>query len=312
MSGASPRIAVVGAGAVGGYFGGRLAAAGESVAFVARGAQLDAMRKDGLSIASPKGDLTLHDVKATDRPEEVGEVDVVLFCVKMYDVEGAAKHLAPLLGPSTVVVTIQNGVEAVDQIAGHVGPDRVAGGAAYIMAAVEAPGRIRHTAVDTLVFGERDGSRSTRLAALEAAALRAGIAAKLSPSIDLDLWIKFVRLATWAGMTAVTRSTLGVIREDPALARMMGAALDEAITVGRARGIALPETIVAETERLVAGFPRDAKSSMLEDLERGRRLELPWLSGAIVRMGREHGVATPVHGFIAATLGPFVDGGTWS
>lgn len=302
------KIAVFGTGAVGGYFGGRLLAAGENVSFIARGRLLETLRHDGLFIQSPNGDLHLSGLAATDRPEEIGPVDVVLFCVKLYDAEQAAARLAPLLGPGSVVVTIQNGVEVVDLVSRKVGAERVAGGAAYIMAAMESPGRIRHMGADHLVFGERDGSRSPRLAAFDAAGTRAGFKTTLSTSIEVDLWTKFVRLATWAGLTSVARSTVGVIRDDPALAAMMRAALDEAVAVGRARGVALSPDIAAETDALVHRFPHDAKSSMLEDLERGRRLELPWLSGAIVRMGREGGVATPIHGFIAAVLGPFAAG----
>lgn len=302
------KIAVFGTGAVGGYFGGRFAAAGEDVTFIARGRTLEALLRDGLSIVSPKGDLHLPSVAATDRPVEVGPVDVVLFGVKLYDAENAAASLAPLIGPETVVVTVQNGVEIVDLVARHVGREHVAGGAAYIMAAMESPGRIRHAAADTLVFGEGDGSRSPRLLALEAAGGRAGFRATLSTAIDVDLWTKFVRLSTWAGMTTVARSPMGVIRGDPALTAMMAEALDEAIAVGRARGVPLPSTLPAETWTLVESFPSSAKSSMLQDLEHGRRLELPWLSGAVVRMGREAGVPTPIHGFIETVLAPFVGG----
>jgi 2-dehydropantoate 2-reductase len=302
------RIAVFGAGAVGGYFGGRLAAARHDVAFVARGAQLDALRRDGLRIDSPKGSLHLRALTATDRPQDVGTVDAVLFTVKMYDVDDAASRLGPLLGPATVVVTLQNGVDAVEMVSRHVGREHVAAGAAYIVASVDAPGRIRHTAADSLVFGELDGSRSARLAALEEAGRGAGFGASLSDAIERDLWIKFVRLATWSGMTAVARSPIGVIREDPELMAMMMAALDEAIAVGSARGIRFPAALVADTVELVHGFPFDSKSSMLQDLERERRLELPWLSGAVVRMGRLHGTPTPVHRFISAVLGPFCAG----
>ena len=304
----SAKIVVFGTGAVGGYFGARLLAAGESVAFVARGRQLAALRRNGLSVVSPNGDLTVRDLVATDRPEEIGPVDIVLFGVKLYDASEAAARLAPLLGPETAVITIQNGVEVLELVARCVGAERAVGGAAYIMASLEAPGRIRHTAADALVFGERGGSRSARLSAFEAAGVRAGFHAKLSTTIDVDLWVKFVRLATWAGITTVSRSTIGVIRDDPALSAMMRAALAEAIAVGCARGVALPVNLVADTEALVSRFPHHAKSSMLEDLEHGRRLELPWLSGALVRMGRETGVSTPVHEFIAAALGPFVGG----
>jgi len=302
------KIAVFGTGAAGGYFGARLLAAGEKVSFIARGRSLEALRRDGLSVVSPEGNLALRGLLVTDRPEDVGPVDVVLFGVKLYDAEEAATRLGPLLGPGTAVVTIQNGVDVVDLVARHVGAEHVVGGAAYIMAALDAPGRIRHTSAHTLVFGERDGARSARLSAFEAAGARAGFLAKLSPSIDVDLWVKFVRLATWAGITTVSRSPLGIIRDDAALSAMMHAALDEAIAVGRARGVSLPAEIAAESRALVSRFPYEAKSSMLEDLEHGRRLELPWLNGAIVRMGRETGTPTPVHQFITTVLAPFVNG----
>lgn len=302
------KIAVFGTGAVGGYFGGRLAAAGEDVAFVARGRHLDALRRDGLSIFSPSGDLRLSRINATDRPAEIGPVDIVLFAVKLYDAESAAVALAPLIGRDTAVVTVQNGVDAVETVSRHVGREHVVGGAAYVIATVEAPGRIRHTAKDSLLFGEPDGSRSPRLAAFEAAARRAGFGATLSTNIDCDLWTKFVRLATWSGMTTVARSPIGVLRDDPALMAMMSAALDEAIAVGRARGVPLPDSLPEETMTLVKSFPIGSKSSMLEDLEHGRRLELPWLSGAVARMGRKVGVPTPIHQFIATVLGPFVAG----
>lgn len=302
------RIVVFGAGAVGGYFGGRLAAAGEDVVFLARGRQLEALRRDGLAIASTKGDLHLPKVVATDRPQDIGPADVVLFAVKLYDVPSAAAALTPMIGPATVVITVQNGVEVVDTVSRQIGREHVAGGAAYIIAVVEAPGRIRHTAADSLVFGELDGSRSARLSVFEAAGRRALFRATLSETIELDLWTKFVRLATWSGMTTVTRSTIGTIRDDPALMALMSAALDEAIAVGRARGVPLPSSLPEETLTMVRGFPPTAKSSMLEDLEHGRRLELAWLSGAVARMGRELGVPTPIHGFITTVLGPFAGG----
>jgi 2-dehydropantoate 2-reductase len=302
------KIAIFGSGGVGGYFGGRLAAAGEDVTFIARGEHLAALRRDGLSIESPRGDVKLTSIAATDRPDAVGAVDVVLFTVKLYDVEGAAAALAPLVGPGTVVVTLQNGVDAVNMVSRHVARERLVAGAAYVMAVIAAPGRIRHTSAESLVFGEADGSRSERLTALEAAGVRAGLRASISPSIELALWTKFVRLATWSGMTAVTRSPVGVIRDDPALSAMMAAAFDEAIAVGRARGIAFPETIEEETMEMVRGFPFGSRSSMLEDLERGRPLELAWLSGAVVRFGEETGIPTPTHRFITSVLSPFAAG----
>jgi 2-dehydropantoate 2-reductase len=302
------KIAIFGSGGVGGYFGGRLAAAGEDVTFLARGAQLTAMQEGGLHIESPNGNLHVPKVRATDRPEAVGPVDVVLFTVKLYDVAASAATLRPLIGPDTVVITLQNGVEAMDMVAQHVGDDHVAGGAAYIVVVVDSPGHLRHTTAHSLVFGERDGTRSARLIAFEEACLRAGFKGKASSSVQTDLWVKFVRLSTWSGMTAVTRSAMGVVRDDPALFKMMMDAIDEAIAVGRARGITFPGDILDTTLAMIKGFPPNSKSSMLEDLERGRPLELPWLSGAVVRLGHEVQVAAPTHQFITAVLTPFARG----
>ncbi len=302
------RIAVMGTGGVGGYFGGRLAASGQDVAFIARGAHLDALRSRGLTVQSPKGDCSLPSVRATEDPSEIGPVDVVLFTVKMYDVDDAAQAIRPLLGPDTVVVTLQNGVEAVDMVSRHVGRDRVAGGVAYVAAVITEPGVIKHTALDTLIFGKLDGSWSPRLESLTHACQAAGFQAVLSERIELDLWSKFSRLSVFSGMTAVTRSPIGVLRSDPELLAMLQAACEETIAVGRARGVPLPDVVMTEILGMVHALPPVAKASMLEDLERGKRLELPWLSGAVVRLGAEAGVATPIHRFIATVLTPFVNG----
>ena len=302
------RIAIVGAGGVGGYFGSRLIASGEDVTFIARGAHLDAILESGLRLESPKGDLHLRDVRATSDPATVGTVDAVLLTVKMYDLESAAASLRPLIGEHTVVVTLQNGVEAVDIVAAHVGRDHVAGGVAYVAAVIAGPGVIRHTSMDTLIFGELDGRRSARLSELEAVCLKAGFSARVTDTIEIDLWAKFARLSVFSGMTAVTRSTMGVLREDPELFAMLKAACEETIAVGRARGIRLPESVMSEIVQMVLSLPPHAKASMLEDLERGKRLELPWLSGAVVRLGRDSGVPTPIHTFIATVLKPHVNG----
>ena len=302
------KIAIFGSGGVGGYFGAKLAAAGEEVTFLARGAHLKAMQDGGLHVESPQGSFHLAKVQATDRPQAVGPVDVVLFTVKLYDVDASAATLQPLIGPDTVVITLQNGVEAMDMVAKHVGAEHVAGGAAYIVVVVDQPGHLRHTTAQSLVFGERDGRRSDRLVAFEAAGKRAGFGAKASAQVEADLWVKFVRLSTWSGMTSVTRSPMGVVREDPALFEMMMTAIDEAIAVGTARGITFPSDIVESTLGMIRNFPAASKSSMLEDLERGRRLELPWLSGAVVRLGKDVGVPAPTHQFITTVLTPFANG----
>jgi 2-dehydropantoate 2-reductase len=302
------RIVIIGAGGVGGYFGARLIAAGEDVTFVARGAHLAALQTTGLRVESPKGDLHLREVSATDDVHAVGKADVVLLTVKMYDLESAAAMVSPLIGRNSVVITLQNGVEAVDIVAKQVGRAHVAGGVAYVAAVIAEPGLIRHTSLDALIFGELDGRRSERLVALEAACRRAGFSARASDHIDVDLWSKFSRLSVFSGMTAVTRSPIGVLRSDPELLAMLQAACEETALVARARGIALPAALMQEIMRMVEELPYHAKSSMLEDLERGRRLELPWLSGAVVRLGREAGIPTPIHTFIATVLKPHVNG----
>ncbi len=301
------RIAVFGTGGVGGYFGGRLAVAGADVTFIARGAHLDALRTRGLRVVSPKGDFHLPRVNATDRPADIGPVDVVCFAVKMYDADAAATTVSPLVGPDTVVIPFQNGVDSVEILSRYLPSKNVAGGVAYITAVITEPGVIRHTVMDELIFGEIDGRRSARLEQLHEACQRAGFQARLSEHIKRDIWSKFVRLTAFSGMTAVTRSSVGVVREDPDLQAMSEAAWNEGLEVARACGVVLPSTTLHEIRLMWTSMSPQAKSSMLEDLERGRRLELPWLSGAMVRLGEAHGVATPVHRFIATVLKPHVD-----
>ena len=302
------RIAIVGSGGVGGYFGGRLAAAGVDVTFLARGAHLEAIRARGLRIDSPKGNVHLPRVKAESDPTAVGHADVVFFAVKLYDTEGALALLPPLVGPDTVVIGFQNGVETIGTLTRAVGASHTAGGVSYVSAVIAEPGVIRHTAMDHLVFGELDGSRSPRLEALLEACRPAGVQATLSSDITVDIWTKFVRLSVFSGMTAVTRGPIGVIVNDPELLEMLKAAARETMAVAHAQGVAVPEGIDEDVAKAYRALPPQAKASMLEDLERGRRIELPWLSGAVVRLGREVGVATPTHTFINAVLRPHVNG----
>jgi 2-dehydropantoate 2-reductase len=302
------RIAVVGTGGVGGYFGGRLASTGADVSFIARGAHLDALRSNGLRIVSPKGDAFVPTVKATDNPRDIGPVDVVLFTVKLYDADAALALLPPLIGPGTVVLPLQNGVDGIDILMRAVGREHTAGGTCYVSALISEPGVIRHTAMDHLLFGELDGSRSARLERLLEACSRTNFQTTLSSDITVDIWTKFTRLSVLSGMTAVTRSPVGVIVNDPDLFEMLKAAVAEAVAVARAKGVAVRADMVDDTARAYQALPYATKASMLVDLENGRRLELPWLSGAVARIGREVGVATPIHSFIAAVLSPFVNG----
>jgi 2-dehydropantoate 2-reductase len=302
------RIAIVGSGGVGGYFGGRLAASGADVAFIARGAHLEALRTRGLRVVSPKGDFHVTPVHAAETPGEIGAVDVVFFAVKMYDADAAAATLSPLVGRDTVVIPFQNGVESVEILSRHLSPANVAGGVAYITAVITEPGVIRHTVMDQVIFGEVQGGRSARLERLLEICQRAHFQVRLSEDIKTDIWSKFVRLTAFSGMTSVTRSPVGIVREDPDLQAMAEAAWQEGLEVARACGVPLPSTTLDEIRAMWTSMSPPAKSSMLEDLERGHRLELPWLSGAIVRLGEAHGVPTPVHRFIATVLKPHVKG----
>ncbi len=308
------RIAILGSGGVGGYFGGRLAATGTpgmDITFIARGAHLEAMRAHGLRILSPAGDVHVPRVNATDDPAAIGPVDVVFFTVKLYDTDAATKMLPPLLGPRTLVVPFQNGVDSVDTLVRAVGRDHVAGGTAYVAAVIAEPGVIRHTAMGRLIFGAIDtidGSHPAVLEELLQACALAGFDAKLSDRIMADIWAKFVRLTVFSGMTAITRSPIGVVCGDPDLFAMTEAALRESIAVARGKQIPLPQNLHDEVLASLRALPSHAKSSMLEDLERGRRIEVPWLSGAMVRIGREVEVNTPTHRLIATLLAPHING----
>ena len=305
------RIAIVGAGGVGGYFGGRLAEAGAEVVFLARGAHLDALRTRGLRIVSPKGDVHLPHVNATPDAEGIRGADVVLFAVKLYDAEAASRVLSVLVrngGPDAVVIPLQNGVEGVDIVSRAVGRAHTAGGTCYVSAVIAEPGVIRHTAMDQLIFGELDRMRSPRLTRLLDVCRGATFQSTLSNDIQVDIWTKFVRLSVFAGMTSITRAPIGATVRHSELFEMMKAALAEGLAVAHAKGIQVPPSTIEDVATAYRALPPETKASMLEDLERGRRLELPWLSGAVVRLGREAGVPTPIHGFINAVLTPYASG----
>lgn len=303
------RIAILGPGGVGGYFGGRLAAAGEDVTFIARGAHLKAIRDTGLRVESANGDFHVHPARATDDPATVGPVDAVLFAVKLFDTEAAAAFARPLVGPDTVVVNLQNGVESEAITAGILGSDRVMGGVAYIAAVIAEPGLVRQTgAFSRLVFGEMDGTLSDRGRRLEEACRRAGIEATLSPQIQVDIWRKFLMLAAVSSITTATRRPIGALRGDPDLRRLFVDAIAETAAVGRASGVALPPDAEEATMTLLDGLPAPMVASMVHDLNAGRRLELDRLGGAVVRLGRALGVPTPVHATLYAVLKPYSDG----
>ena len=305
------RIAVMGSGGVGGYFGARLAQAGNDVAFIARGAHLAAMRARGLVVKSAKGDVHLARPVVTDDPASLPAADVVLFAVKLWDTESAAARVRPLVAGGGVIVPFQNGVESIERIAAVVGPEPVMGGVAQIAATIAEPGVIAHTGtMARLRFGPVLPAQQPAAERLLAVCTTAGVEAELVADVRLALWMKFVFLVALSGGTALARQPVGVLRADPDLRSMLEAAMRETWQVGRAKGIALPDDFVAAQMRFLDGLPPEMRSSMQNDLAAGNRLEVPWLSGAVVRMARECGIAAPVNATIYAALKPYCAGST--
>ncbi len=303
------KLAVMGAGALGCYFGGRIAAAGGEISFVARGAQLTALQREGLRIESPLGNLHLPEVRATGDPGEIGPVDLVLFLVKLYDTESAARAMAPLLGSETAVLSFQNGVNSAERIGAVAGPERVISGIALIPADIRAPGVVRHNGpFARLVFGEPDGHKSGRCEAFMSVLNDAGVDAALVSDILVKIWEKFIMLSALSAITTLTRLPIGAILADHSCAALFRAAIDETCAVGRAVCQELPEDAGERAFAVAEGLPHGVRASMLDDLERGKRLELSDLSGEVVRLGAAHGVPTPTHTLVAQALHPHLDG----
>lgn len=303
------RIAVMAAGAVGGYFGARLARGGHDVAFVARGRQLEALRARGLRIASPLGDLHLPDVQVTDDPAGLGTVDLVLFSVKLWDTLEAAQAVKPLLGPDTVVVSFQNGVVKDDILRQALGGEHVIGGLTYIAATIAEPGLIRHSGtLQRLVFGEYDGTLSPRVRQFRDACADSGIDAEVSDEIERAIWEKFVFLVGLSGTTSLARTPIGPIRSHPGSRAFLHDTMEEVVRVARAQGVQLPPDYAGERLAFTDTVPAGMTSSMHHDLERGNRLEVPWLSGDVVERGARLGVATPCNRAIFDILSVHSDG----
>jgi len=303
------RIAVMGAGGVGGYFGARMAAAGHDVAFVARGRHLAAMRERGLVIRSALGDVHIAKPRATDDAATIGAVDVVLFAVKLWDTEAAAEQCTPLVRDGGVVIPFQNGVESVERIGAVIGSDRVMGGVAYIAAMIAEPGVIAHTGtMARLRIGATVPSQQAAADAFGAACHEARVEIDVVADIRIALWAKFAFLAPMSGMTSISRKPVGVIRADPDMRAVFEAAINEAWTLARAKGVALPDDYVAQQLAFADGLPHEMTSSMANDLAAGNRLEAPWLSGAVARMAKESRVYAPVNATIYAALKPYCNG----
>jgi 2-dehydropantoate 2-reductase len=303
------RIAVMGTGGVGGYFGARLAVGGQDVSFIARGKQLEALRRNGLRVQSPLGDVHLPDVVATDDPADLDPVDVVLFGVKLWDTEQAAAQLKPLLGEGAAVVSFQNGVIKDDLLRRELGSGHVLGGACYISAGIAEPGVIRHSGpLQKLVFGEFDGSTTPRVVALRDACQRSGIDVEVSATIERTTWEKFVFLVGLSGTTSLARTPIGPIRENPRSRAFLHDVMDEVVQVARAVGVLLPVDYARDRLSFVDTVPAAMTSSMHNDLERGGRLEVAWLSGDVVARGAAGGVATPANRAVADLLAVHADG----
>jgi 2-dehydropantoate 2-reductase len=299
------RVAVYGAGGVGGYFGGRLAQAGAEVHFIARGPHLRALRERGLRVRSVKGDFEVR-APATDDPGDVGPCDFVLFCVKTFDTEAAAARLGPLVGEDTAVVSLQNGVESEDKLARAVGEDHVMGGAAFIFAEIAEPGAIVHTGGPTsITFGEFDGRTSQRAKRLLASCEQAGFGAELSASIATVLWAKLAFICAQAGMTATVRLPIGEIRTAPATWEAFGRLVAEVCAVAEADGYPLPQPAQERALALAQAAEPGSFSSLHDDMVAGRRMELEALHGFVVRRAAQHGLAVPASETVYAILQPW-------
>ena len=302
------KIAVMGSGAIGGYIGARLAAAGAQVTFIARGPHLAAIRQHGLRVLSPLGDLLIAPASATDDPAVVGPAEVVLLGTKLFDVEAAARAISPMIGRETAIVCLQNGVDALDIVARMHGRVHAVGGVVVINGEITAPGVIRHNALNRLTLGELDGGESPRLARLLALANAAGIEAASSRDIRLEIWRKFLLLSPMAALSAMARVPLATIREHEATWRLAEQGMREVAAVASAQGVPLTEEDVQRTLAFVRTMPATWKASLAVDLEQGRRLEVDWLAGTVCRLGDASGIETPFHRIALGVLQPHAAG----
>jgi 2-dehydropantoate 2-reductase len=303
------RVAVMGAGGTGGFFGGLLARAGEDVTFIARGPHLDALRTRGLHVKSRlAGDFTVT-ARATDDPRTLGPVDLILFCVKSYSTADAIGQIRSLVGPQTVILSVQNGIDNEDRIAEVVGTKPVLGGVAHVSSVIESPGVIAQMAgPGRIIFGELTGGVSARAERLLETFRRAGIASEVHANIRLALWEKFIFICGVSGMTALTRLPIGPIIGTPETCDMLRRTMTEVEAVGRAEGVGLAPGSAEQALAFARGFEASARGSLYYDLAAGRRLELETLNGTVVHLGRKREIATPMNFAIYAALRPYADG----
>jgi 2-dehydropantoate 2-reductase len=296
------RIAIIGSGGVGGYFGARLARGGADVTFLARGAHLAAMREQGIAVEGPEA-FRVNPVRATDNPAEIGVADLVLFAVKLWDTEAVLEQISPVMGPDTAIVSFQNGVLKDAYLRAHYDPGQIMGGVGYVATTIGRPGVISQTGpMQRLIFGEFDGSRSARGEAFLQACLKGGINAELSTDIRREIWQKFVFLVGLSGTTTTMRVPIGPIRSNPQTRQFLLDIMREVVAVGRAHGVDLPEDYAERRLVLADDVSPDMTSSMHHDLQRGNRLEVRWLAGGLVELAKQVGVPTPLNRAVADIL----------
>jgi 2-dehydropantoate 2-reductase len=301
------KIAVMGTGGLGGYFGGQMAHAGLDVTFIARGRHMEAIRDNGLQVISPGNDFLVKPAIVTDNPANVGPVDLILFCVKAYDAAAAAEQARPLVGAQTAILPVLNGIHHIDQLREILGVEHVLGGMAACGAHVVAPGVIQHTALNTITFGELTIGRSERCESIQAALAVSGIQLVVSPDVTQSMWLKLTNLSG-LGVCSAVRGGFFMVRSAPETLALVHQAAAETVSLAHARHIALPATLPDQLVAILKNAASDFKPSMLVDLEHGRRLEIESLNGAVSHMGEEFGVPTPVNDYIYACLKPWASG----
>ena len=305
----SPTFAIMGSGGMGGYIGAKLSQAGYRVSFIARGAHLEAMQNNGLKIEGPDETFVIDPIQATSDPRDIGPVDFVIFCVKLWDTEAAGEQCRDLVGPDTAVLSMQNGVDAEPILSGILGSQHVMGATSEIGANIIEPGFVRRfTPFAIIRFGEFDQIRSARSIQFSEAITAAGLGAEHVDSINLTIWDKFLWLVGASALNCVTRQPFGPVREDPDTRALLRQIMEEVMFVANAKGIPLTNENIETRLDYIDSLPGQAKVSMALDLERGNRLELPWLSGTAIRMGRELNVPTPANNVIYAALKPYIMG----
>jgi 2-dehydropantoate 2-reductase len=303
------RIAVIGAGGIGAIYGASLAKAGAEIVFVARGAHLAAIGRNGLRVEGDRGETVVRPAHATDDIGSIGRVDYVLFCVKLWDVESAGEQIRSIVGPESAVIPLQNGVDAAERLVPILGRGAVMGGTAFVTGSIVAPGVVRQTGTyQVMTFGELDGRMSPRGRRLSEMCAGAGFEGVPSPDVMVPIWQKFILLVPLSGLNALTRLPLGTWREDADLWALAEAMLAETIAVGRAEGVRLPSDCAEKTRAAFRAMPPYHMTSMGNDLLRGNRLELPWFAGKVVELGRRHGIPTPANGFIHIALKLYANG----